>query len=96
VSFMLYATALDNGSVTVATAAVVLAETAPPALIGILFLGDHTRPGLTVLAAAAFVVAVTCAVLLARFGEAGEDPGGGQRGGLAPHQDGEPSTSTVF
>ena len=46
VSFMLYATALDRGSVTVATAAVVLAETAPPALVGILFLGDHTRPGL--------------------------------------------------
>ena len=91
VSFMLYATALDQGSVTVATAAVVLAETAPPAIVGILFLGDHTRPGLALVAAAAFVLAVTCAVLLARFGEAGEHPGGG----LAPRQDGEPSTSTV-
>ena len=50
VSFMLYAAALDHGSVTVATAAVVLAETAPPALVGILFLGDHTRPGLAVVA----------------------------------------------
>ena len=73
---MLYATALESGSVTVATAAVVLAETAPPALIGILFLGDHTRPGLAPLAAVAFVLAVTCAVLLARFGEAGENAGG--------------------
>ena len=91
VSFMLYATALDQGSVTVATAAVVLAETAPPAIVGILFLGDHTRPGLDLVAAAAFVLAVTCAVLLARFGEAGEHSGGG----LAPRQDGEPSTSTV-
>jgi len=54
VSFMLYAAALDNGSVTVATAAVVLAETAPPALIGILFLGDHTRPGLALVAWLAF------------------------------------------
>lgn len=95
VSFMFYATALENGSVTVATAAVVLAETAPPALIGILLLGDHTRPGLAVVAVAAFVLAVTCAVLLARFGEAGENSGGGQGGGLAPRQDGEPSTSTV-
>ncbi len=94
VSFMLYATALESGSVTVATAAVVLAETAPPALIGILFLGDHTRPGLAPLAAAAFVLAVTCAVLLARFGEAGESPGGGPRG-VAERQDGEPSTSPV-
>ena len=91
VSFMLYATALESGSVTVATAAVVLAETAPPAVIGILFLGDHTRPGLGVVAAAGFVLAVASAVLLARFGEAGERSGGG----LAPRQDGEPSTSTV-
>jgi drug/metabolite transporter (DMT)-like permease len=95
VSFMLYATALDSGSVTVATAAVVLAETAPPALIGILFLGDHTRPGLTLLAVVAFVLAVTCAVLLARFGEAGEDGDAGQRGGLPQRKNGEPSTSTA-
>jgi drug/metabolite transporter (DMT)-like permease len=94
VSFMLYATALESGSVTVATAAVVLAETAPPALIGILFLGDHTRPGLAPLAAAAFVLAVTSAVLLARFGEAGENSGGGQHDPM-PDKDGEPSTSTV-
>jgi hypothetical protein len=92
---MFYATALENGSVTVATAAVVLAETAPPALIGILLLGDHTRPGLAVAAAAAFVLAVTCAVLLARFGEAGENSRGGQGDGLTRRQDGEPSTSTV-
>jgi len=48
-----------------------------------------------VVAVASFVLAVTCAVLLARFGEAGENSGGGQGGGLRPHQDGEPSTSTV-
>jgi drug/metabolite transporter (DMT)-like permease len=102
VSFMLYAAALDNGSVTVATAAVVLAETAPPALIGILFLGDHTRPGLALVAWLAFVLAVTGAILLARFGEAGENAAGGPqtgegpRGGLTPNQDGEPSTSTVL
>jgi hypothetical protein len=95
VSFMLYATALDSGSVTVATAAVVLAETAPPALIGILFLGDHTRPGLASLAVMAFVLAVTCAVLLARFGEAREDGDAGQRGGLPQRKNGEPSTSTA-
>ena len=32
---MLYATALEGGSVTVATAAVVLAETVPPAVVGV-------------------------------------------------------------
>jgi drug/metabolite transporter (DMT)-like permease len=72
VSFMLYAAALDGGTVTTATAAVILAETLPPALIGVLFLGDTTRPGLAVVAGFGFVLAVICAVALARFGEAGE------------------------
>jgi len=94
VSFMLYATALEGGSVTVATAAVVLAETAPPALIGVMFLGDHTRHGLTAVAVLAFILAVACALLLARFGEAGDhsDPADQDRLHSA---DGEPSTSTV-
>ena len=72
VSFMLYATALEGGSVTVATAAVVLAETMPPALVGVLLLGDATRHGLAGVAILGFVLAVFCAVALARFGEAGE------------------------
>ena len=73
VSFVFYATALEGGSVTVATSAVVLAETLPPALVGVLFLGDTTRPGLTPVAAAGFLLAVASAVTLARFGEA-ENP----------------------
>src|SRR5580698_10152942 len=73
VSFMLYAAALDGGSVTTATAAVILAETMPPALIGVIFLGDSTRPGLTAVAALGFALAVVCAVALARFGEAAEE-----------------------
>jgi drug/metabolite transporter (DMT)-like permease len=74
VSFLLYATALEGGSVTTATAAVVLAETMPPALIGVLFLGDTTRHGLTAIAVLGFLLAVACAVALARFGEASESP----------------------
>ena len=79
VSFVFYATALEGGSVTVATAAVVLAETLPPAIIGVVFLGDRTRPGLEPAAIAGFLLAVTSAVMLARFGEAdhpGQGPGG--------------------
>jgi drug/metabolite transporter (DMT)-like permease len=72
VSFLLYATALEGGSVTTATAAVVLAETMPPAIVGVLFLGDTTRRGLAGVAVLGFVLAVVCAVALARFGEAGE------------------------
>ena len=70
VSFVFYATALEGGSVTVATAAVVLAETLPPAIIGVMFLGDRTRPGLGPAAIAGFLLAVASAVMLARFGEA--------------------------
>ena len=79
VSFVFYATALEGGSVTVATAAVVLAETFPPAVIGVTFLGDRTRPGLEPAAIAGFLLAVASAVMLARFGEAdhpGQSPGG--------------------
>src|SRR6266567_2788684 len=72
VSFMLYAAALEGGSVTVATAAVVLAETTPPAIVGVIFLGDTTQHGLTGVAVLGFILAVVCAVALARFGEASE------------------------
>jgi drug/metabolite transporter (DMT)-like permease len=72
VSFVLYATALEGGSVTTATAAVVLAETLPPAVVGVLFLGDTTRRGLSVVAGLGFVLAVFSAVALARFGEGGQ------------------------
>jgi drug/metabolite transporter (DMT)-like permease len=74
VSFMLYATALEGGSVTTATAAVILAETMPPAVVGVIFLGDTTRHGLAAVAGLGFALAVACAVALARFGEAGEKP----------------------
>ncbi len=85
VSFLFYASALEGGSVTVATAAVVLAETLPPAAVGVVFLGDRTRPGLGGVAIAGFVLAVCSAVALARFGEADE-------GGLPPGRGGEPAT----
>jgi hypothetical protein len=76
ISFVFYTTALEGGGVTVATAAVVLAETLPPAVIGVLFLGDSTRPGLEPVAIIGFVIAVASALTLARFGEAGQDSAG--------------------
>lgn len=75
VSFVFYATALESGSVTVATSAVVLAETLPPAAIGVLFLGDTTRRGLAPVAVLGFALAVASAVMLARFGEAEQERG---------------------
>jgi hypothetical protein len=88
VSFVFYASALEGGSVTVATAAVVLAETLPPALIGVIFLGDTTRPGLEPAAAVGFLVAVASAVMLARFGEA-DGEADGEPDGHADEADGQ-------
>jgi drug/metabolite transporter (DMT)-like permease len=81
VSFLFYASALEGGSVTVATSAVVLMETLPPAAVGVVFLGDRTRPGLGGVAVAGFALAVCCAVALARFGEAHHDDDGTGDGG---------------
>lgn len=93
IAFVFYTTALEGGSVTVVTGAVVLTETLPPAVIGVLFLGDTTRRGLAPVAVAGFILAVASAVALARFGE-GEGrrehrpkhAGGGGEG--APRADG--------
>jgi len=96
VSFMLYATALEGGSVTVATAAVVLAETTAPAVVGVMFLGDHARPGLGGVAVLGFSLAIVCAVALARFGEADEKGlTAAQRGAVRQAAEREPSPHTV-
>jgi hypothetical protein len=40
--------------------------------VGVMFLGDHTRPGLGGIALIGFSLAVVCAVALARFAETDE------------------------
>lgn len=95
ISFMLYASALESGSVTVATAAVILLETGPPALIGVLFLGDSTKPGLVAPAIAGFIMALVSAIALARFGEAGVQKGTeAQRAAQASRDAGELAKAT--
>jgi drug/metabolite transporter (DMT)-like permease len=95
VSFMLYATALEGGSVTVATAAVVLAETTPPAVVGVMFLGDQTRPGLGGIALLGFSLAIVCAVALARFGETDEQGLTAAQRRVRQAAEGEPSPHTL-
>jgi hypothetical protein len=95
VSFMLYATALEGGSVTVATAAVVLAETTPPAVVGVMLLGDHTRPGLGGVAVLGFSLAIVCAVALARFGETDEQGLTAAQRRVRQAADGEPTPHTL-
>ncbi|MFD9336404.1 hypothetical protein ACFWBF_18665 [Streptomyces sp. NPDC060028] len=74
--FLLLTSALQRGSVTAATAGLVLGETIGPAAVGVIWLGDRPREGLAWLAVTGFAVAVAGALALARFGEPpAEEPG---------------------
>jgi hypothetical protein len=68
-AFLLLTSAFQRGSVTAATAGMVIGETVGPALVGILALGDRTRPGWTPVAVGGFALAILGALALARFGE---------------------------
>ncbi|MEU5045108.1 hypothetical protein [Streptomyces griseorubiginosus] len=69
-AFLSLTSALQRGSVTTATAGMVIGETIGPALVGVVWLGDRTREGLGWVAVLGFMVAVAGALALARFGEA--------------------------
>jgi drug/metabolite transporter (DMT)-like permease len=69
---LLYATALQRGSVTAATAALFAAETAGPAFVGLVALGDSARPGLAPLAVVGFAVTLGACVALARYAAVAE------------------------
>lgn len=69
VAMLTYSIALQRGSVTQATAPLVVGETVVPALVGLLVLGDEPRAGWGGVAVAGFVLAVGGAVALARHGE---------------------------
>ncbi|QEU92311.1 hypothetical protein [Streptomyces kanamyceticus] len=75
-AFLLLTSALQRGSVTTATAGMVIGETVGPALVGVVWLGDRTREGLEWLAILGFAVAIAGALALARFGEAPEQADG--------------------
>jgi drug/metabolite transporter (DMT)-like permease len=73
-AMLFLASALQQGRVTTTTALMVLGETVIPALVGVLVLGDQTRPGLTPVAITGFLIAVLAALTLARFGEPSATP----------------------
>jgi drug/metabolite transporter (DMT)-like permease len=66
-AFLLLTSALQRGSVTVATAAMVIGETIGPALVGVLALGDRTRPHLAPLALTGYLIALLAILTLTRF-----------------------------
>ncbi|MDX6363181.1 MAG: hypothetical protein QOC85_2191 [Streptomyces sp.] len=82
-AFVLLTSALQRGSVTTATAGLVIGETIGPALVGVVWLGDRTRDGLEWLAVLGFAVAVVGALALARFGEAPVEEGVAGGGAVA-------------
>ncbi|MFI1798648.1 hypothetical protein ACH427_15045 [Streptomyces sp. NPDC020379] len=69
VGMYLHTVALQIGSVNGATAALVVGETVLPGIIGVLLLGDSSRPGFAWVAVLGFLLAVTGAVAVAWFGE---------------------------
>lgn len=69
VALLALATALQRGSVTQATAAMVVAETVVPSAIGLAFLGDRIRPGFEMVTVIGLAMAIGGAVALARLGE---------------------------
>lgn len=77
VGALAYSTALQRGTVTQATAPLVVGETIVPAAVGLFLLGDLPRPGWGWVAVAGFVLAVAGALSLARHGEmhAADDAG---------------------
>lgn len=80
---LLFATALQRGSVTGATGALTAAETILPAMFGVAVLGERPRSGWAALAILGFVLAVGGAGALSRFGEleTPATPGTGSRPG---------------
>lgn len=69
--FYLHTVALQLGSVNGATAALVVGETVVPGIIGVVFLGDSSRPGLGWVVVLGFVGAVAGAVAVAVLGAIG-------------------------
>jgi hypothetical protein len=86
-AFLLLTSALHRGSVTAATAGMVLGETVGPALVGVLALDDRTRAGWAPAAVAGFALAVLGGLALARFGEGGVSGDGPADGGAAGPDD---------
>ena len=74
VAFLVYSGAMQRGSATTATAAMVVTQTVVPAVAGLL-LGDRVRPGSAPFAVAGFVLALLGAVGLGRYEGAMLDAG---------------------
>ena len=71
-AFLLYSLALQRSSVTVATAPMIVLQTALPAVVGVLVLGDEVRSGWVTGAVVGFILTAVGGVALLRFEEVRE------------------------
>lgn len=94
-AFLLYSQALQRGSVTTVTGPLIAVQTAAPALIGVILLGDQVREGLAVVAVVGFALAAYGTLSLVRFEQVDEgppaDPDGFRPGSAEPQAPGTPS-----
>lgn len=66
-AFLLYSLSLQRGSVTGATAPMIVSQTVTPAAVGVFLLNDGVRSGWWPVAVAGFVITGASAIALARF-----------------------------
>jgi len=71
-AMLMFASALQRGSVTAVSAVLFAFETIVPSIVGLAALGDQTRPHFQVVAVAGFVLTVGASVALARYTEPAE------------------------
>ena len=71
-----YASAIARGKVTTVTAVTFAVETVVPSVIGLIALGDSSRPGFAVVAAAGFAATVGGAIGLTRVAAMTDAPAG--------------------
>lgn len=75
-AFLLYSLALQRSSVTVATAPMIVLQTALPAVVGVVALGDAVRAGWGIAAALGGLLTLAGATVLVRFEGAREHSSG--------------------
>ena len=68
-AMLLFATALQRGSITAISAVTFAVETIVPSIIGLALLGDRTRPHFELVAVAGFGFTVGASLVLARYSE---------------------------
>ena len=66
---LMFASALQRGSVTATSAVMFAVETIVPSIVGLTALGDRTRPHFEIVAAVGFALTVGASLALARYTE---------------------------